>query len=33
MQKQAYPVDNVYDNKIADEVAKELKLGKYASGN
>lgn len=33
MQKQAYPVDNVYDNKIADEVARELKLGKYASGN
>lgn len=31
MQKQAYPVDNVYDNTFADQIASELKLGKYAA--
>lgn len=33
MQKKSYSVTGVVDNQFADKVAKELKLGKYASGN
>lgn len=32
MQRESYKVDNVVDNQFAEKIAKELKLGKYASG-
>ena len=31
MQKQPYSVTNVVDNQFAEQIAKELKLGRYAA--